>query len=136
MTALSAREQRNEGFEAGADEFLTKPVDTYELLARVRSLTRIKRNTDDLDSAASSIMTLAVMIEGRDGYAEGHCHRIANDAAALGRSLELGSDDRQALYRSDFLYDGMPCYSRYRGAQVWQIGSCVRAHEVSPSSAA
>jgi putative two-component system response regulator len=65
----------------------------------------VKRYTDDLDSAASIIMTLAVMIEARDGYAEGHCHRMANYATALGRSLQLGSDDLQALHRGGFLHD-------------------------------
>jgi putative two-component system response regulator len=105
VTALSAREDRIKGLEAGADEFLTKPVDTHELLTRVRSLARVKRYTDDLDSAASIIMTLAVMIEARDGYAEGHCHRMANYATALGRSLQLGSDDLQALHRGGFLHD-------------------------------
>ena len=105
VTGLSAREQRMEGLEAGADEFLTKPVDRHELLTRVRSLARVKRYTDDLDSAASIIMTLAVMIEARDGYAEGHCHRMANYATALGRSLCLGSDDLQALYRGGFLHN-------------------------------
>jgi len=105
VTALSGREQRIEGLEAGADEFLTKPVDTHELLTRVRALARVKRYTDDLDSAASIIMTLAVMIEVRDGYAEGHCHRMANYATTLGRSLRLESEDLQALYRGGFLHD-------------------------------
>jgi len=65
----------------------------------------VKRYTDDLDSAASIIMTLAVMIEVRDGYAEGHCHRMANYATTLGRSLRLESEDLQALYRGGFLHD-------------------------------
>jgi putative two-component system response regulator len=105
VTGLNAREQRIEGLEAGADDFLTKPVDTHELLVRVRSLVRTKRYTDDLDSAASIIMTLAQMIEGRDEHTEGHCYRMANYATALGRRLGLNSDDLQALYRGGFLHD-------------------------------
>jgi putative two-component system response regulator len=105
VTALNAREHRIQGVEAGADDFLTKPVDTHELLARVRSLVRAKRYTDDLDSAASIILTLAQMIEGRDEHTEGHCYRMANYATALGRRLGLGSDDLQALYRGGFLHD-------------------------------
>ncbi len=105
VTALSAREQRIEGLEAGADDFLGKPVDTHELLARVRSLVRTKRYTDDLDSAGSIIMTLAQMIEGRDEHTEGHCYRMANYATALGRRLALEPDDLQALYRGGFLHD-------------------------------
>lgn len=105
VTALSAREQRIEGLEAGADDFLSKPVDTQELLARVRSLIRTKRYTDDLDSAAAIIMTLAQMIEGRDEHTEGHCYRLANYATALGRHLGLNTEELQALYRGGFLHD-------------------------------
>jgi putative two-component system response regulator len=105
VTGLSDRESRIKGREAGADDFLTKPVDTQELLARVASLVRLKRYTDDLDSAAAIITTLAVMIENRDGRSEGHCHRIANHAAAIGRALGLGAADVQALHRGGFLHD-------------------------------
>jgi putative two-component system response regulator len=105
VTALSDRESRISGMEAGADDFLTKPVDPQELLARVRSLARLKRYTDDLDSAASIIKALAVMIETRDGYAEGHCYRMANYATSLGRRVGVGPDDLQALHRGGFLHD-------------------------------
>jgi DNA-binding response OmpR family regulator len=60
VTGLADRDNRIKGVEIGADEFLTKPVDPQELRARVRSLMRLKRYTDDLDSAASIIMALAV----------------------------------------------------------------------------
>jgi putative two-component system response regulator len=105
VTGLTAREHRIEGMDCGADEFLTKPPDRAELLARVRSLARMKRYTDDLDSAASIITTLAVMIEARDGYGDGHCYRMANYATALGRRLQLDGDDLQALHRGGFLHD-------------------------------
>lgn len=105
VTSLNDSDARVKGLDAGADDFLTKPVDSNELLARVRSLIRMKRYTDDLDSAASIISTLAVMIEARDGNTEGHCHRMANYATALGRAMCLGEDDLQTLYRGGFLHD-------------------------------
>jgi putative two-component system response regulator len=105
VTGLIDRESRIKGRQAGADDFLTKPVDAQELLSRVGSLARLKRYTDDLDSAASIITTLAVMLEARDGYTEGHCHRMANYAMALGRSLGLGPADLQSLHRGGFLHD-------------------------------
>ena len=105
VTGMAQREKRIEGLDAGADDFLSKPVDAQELLARVRSLVRMKRYTDDLDSAASLIMAMALLIEARDGNTEGHCHRMANYATALGRALNLGEDDLHALHRGGFLHD-------------------------------
>ena len=124
VTGLSDRESRIKGREAGADDFLTKPVDTQELLARVASLVRLKRYTDDLDSAAAIITTLAVMIENRDGRSEGHCHRIANHAAAIGRALGLGAADLQTLYRGGFLHDiGMLAISPVRVVDARPAGA-------------
>ena len=48
VTALDPAEERVKGIEAGADDFLTKPINQPELLARVRSLLRIKRLHDEL----------------------------------------------------------------------------------------
>lgn len=105
ITGMGDTDAKMQGLEAGADDFLVKPIDTRELLARSRALIRLKRYTDDLDSAASIVMTLAVMIEARDGYTEGHCHRMANYAAALGRRLGLPEEDLRALHRGGFLHD-------------------------------
>jgi putative two-component system response regulator len=105
ITALEGRAERIIGVEAGADDFLTKPVDVHELLARVRSLIRIKQYTDDLDSAASIIMALSSTIETRDGVSVGHCSRMANYAMSLGRALNFGAAELQALYRGGFLHD-------------------------------
>jgi PAS domain S-box-containing protein len=43
VTSLVDRDSRLRGFEAGADDFVSKPVDDYELLARVRTTTRLNR---------------------------------------------------------------------------------------------
>ena len=105
VSAVDAVENRVEGFAAGADDFLGKPPDQTELLTRVDAVVKVKRYTDDLDSAASIVTTLATMIEARDGHSEGHCHRMANYATALGRRLNLDADDLQALRRGGMLHD-------------------------------
>ena len=99
VTALSEREDRIEGITAGADDFLTKPVDAHELKARVRSLVRLKRFTDDLDSAESVILSLALTVEARDAYTSGHCARMAAYAAAVGEQLGLSDDEVVGLRR-------------------------------------
>jgi putative two-component system response regulator len=105
ITALSQREDRIEGINAGADDFLTKPVNAHELKARARSLVRLKRYTDDLDTAESVIMSLALVIEARDAYTDGHCQRLAGYATAVGTALRLSDEDLAALYRGGYLHD-------------------------------
>jgi len=105
ITALHEREDRIQGINAGADDFLTKPVDVCELRACARSLVRLKRYTDDLESAESVILSLALVIEARDAYTEGHCQRLASYATAVGSSLGLGDDDGAALFRGGYLHD-------------------------------
>lgn len=105
LTALRAREDRLNGINAGADDFLFKPFDAEELRARVRSLVRLKRYTDELDSAEAVIVSLAMTIEARDPYTEGHCARLAQHAAALGRRIGLGDEEVHALERGGYLHD-------------------------------
>ncbi len=47
VTALSDKQDRIEGLRANADDFLTRPVDRAELLARVQSLLKLKQRTDE-----------------------------------------------------------------------------------------
>ena len=93
VTGLQARDDRIAGINAGADDFLLKPFDVGELQARVRSLLRLKRYTDELDSAEAVILSLALTVEARDAYTEGHCHRLASYATALGEDLSLADDE-------------------------------------------
>ena len=105
VTSLDDTASRIRGIEAGADDFVSKPFNAPELRARIRSLLRIKSYTDDLDSAESVIVSLALTIEARDSTTDGHCQRLAQYASALGRTLGLGEDDVSALARGGFLHD-------------------------------
>lgn len=105
VTALQDSRDKIQGLEAGADDFLTKPVNPSELRARVRSLLRVKRYTDDLESAESVMLTLGETIEARDSYTEGHCHRLADYAVTLGQALRLSDDDLAVLEYGGFLHD-------------------------------
>jgi putative two-component system response regulator len=105
VTGLTTSTDRIRGIEAGADDFLSKPFDVDELRARVRSLTRMKRYTDELESAESVIVSLALTIEARDPYTRGHCDRLARYGVALGAHLGLDDEQRIALHRGGFLHD-------------------------------
>jgi putative two-component system response regulator len=105
MTTLAGSEDRVRGIEAGADDFLTKPPVVAELEARIRSLTRLKRYTDELDSAESVILSLGLTIEARDSYTKGHCQRLATYATSLGTHFGLDGDQLVALNRGAFLHD-------------------------------
>jgi putative two-component system response regulator len=105
ISGAQERQTRLAGLEAGADDFLNKPIDPEELQTRVRSLMRLKRLTDELDSAASLFLTLGRIIEARDPCTEGHCERLTDYATALGRQLDLDQTDLEALNRGAFLHD-------------------------------
>src|SRR5271154_2042284 len=105
ITGLADREDKLRGIEAGADDFLNKPIFSEELFARVNSLLRLKEFTDELENAESVLCTLGLSVESRDPYTEGHCERLAQSAANLGRHLGLDEASIVALRRGGYLHD-------------------------------
>lgn len=105
ITGLSDSGDKVRGIEAGADDFLNKPVLAEELIARVKSLLRLKEFTDELETVDSVLCTLGLIVEGRDPYTEGHCERLSVHAAHLGRHLGLDEDSIVALRRGGYLHD-------------------------------
>lgn len=105
VTSSSAPENRVRGIELGADDFLTKPFDRTELTARVRSLLRFKRYTDELERAESVVLALARSIESKDPSTEGHCERLSLYGARLGRRLGVSEEEIVALQRGGIIHD-------------------------------
>jgi len=105
VTALSDKQDRIEGLRANADDFLTRPVDRAELLARVQSLIKLKQRTDELERAESVLFALARSIEGKDPYTGGHCERLAEYSASLGKHLSLAEEQNTALRRAGVVHD-------------------------------
>jgi putative two-component system response regulator len=105
LTSLDAPQHKIQGINAGADDFLAKPVQFEELIARAAALVRLKRYTDDLESAQSVILSLALTVEARDPYTDGHCQRLAAYAVAVGRALGMNADELAALERGGYLHD-------------------------------
>src|SRR5262249_19052040 len=65
ITALGAQEEKVKAIDAGADDFLTKPINQPELLARVKSLLRIKAYYDTIQSQAAQLVEWNKTLEER-----------------------------------------------------------------------
>ncbi|MBI1749113.1 MAG: response regulator [Acidobacteria bacterium] len=105
VTGLSNVEDRIQGIECGADDFLNKPVHKEELLARVRSLLKLKQITDEMENAETVLFSLALSIEGKDPYTGGHCDRLAKYSVALAERLGLSEAEKVALRRAGIVHD-------------------------------
>jgi putative two-component system response regulator len=105
LTSLNSEADRLHGIMCGADDFLNKPVNKHELLARAHSLLRLKQFTDELDNAETVLFSLALSIEAKDPYTEGHCDRLSKYSVALGEKLGLPQDLRVALRRGGLVHD-------------------------------
>jgi putative two-component system response regulator len=105
LTSLNSDADRIHGIKCGADDFLSKPVNKHELLARVHSLLRLKQFTDELDNAETVLASLALSIEAKDPYTEGHCDRLSKYSVAVAERLGLPEDLRVALRRGGLVHD-------------------------------
>ena len=105
ITNMQGAEHEVLGIDAGADEYLTKPLHPSVLRARVRALLRHKSAIDSLDEAESILFALAQAVEARDSYTAEHCQRLATYSVTLGVALGLSRPELVALYRGGFLHD-------------------------------
>jgi two-component system cell cycle response regulator len=113
VTALDQPADRVKGLEAGADDFLTKPVDDIALVARVRSLVRLKMATDEMrmrvatsrQIGVSDPATEAINDEGMNGrllVVEDHAVTAERITAALSpyHTVAIVTDPQEALFRA------------------------------------
>jgi putative two-component system response regulator len=105
VTGLTSADDRIQGIMCGADDFLSKPINKYELLARVNSLLRMKEFTDELENAETVLFSLALSIEAKDRYTEGHCERLSKYSVAMAERLGLPDELRVALRRAGVVHD-------------------------------
>ena len=105
LTSLNSESDRITGIMCGADDFLSKPFNKHELLARVHSLLRLKRFTDELDNAETVLFSLALSIEAKDPYTEGHCDRLSKYSVALAERMGLAADLQVVLRRAGVVHD-------------------------------
>jgi two-component system cell cycle response regulator len=113
VTALDQPSDRVKGLEAGADDFLTKPVSDVALIARVRSLSRLKMMTDELRMRAVTSRDIGIESPEREAVADtgqGGRILIVDDRAAsseriagmlsAAHSVEIEADPNEALFHA------------------------------------
>lgn len=105
ITALDSQQDRLRGLESGVDDFISKPFNVYELLARVKNLLKLRSYISELEHAEQVIFSLARAVEAKDNYTEGHCERLSILAQHLGTELQLADEDLIVLKRGGILHD-------------------------------
>jgi len=105
LTGLDDREHRQRGIEVGADDFLTKPPEQSLLRARISSQLRIKRLTDQLERTESVIFMLALAVEAKDTYTEGHLRRLSSYSEQLAIAAGLPPEQVKAIRFGGLLHD-------------------------------
>lgn len=105
LTGLDDREHRQRGLEVGTDDFLTKPFDQSLLRARIRSQLRVKRLTDQLERTEQVIFMLALAVEAKDAYTEGHLRRLASYSEQLAIAADIPAEQLKAIRFGGLLHD-------------------------------
>ncbi len=131
VTALYEKEDRIKGIDAGCDDFLSKPFDKTELLARVQSLLKVKayndllrnyekelelevtKRTEELKHALEKIKTasietvlrLSIAAEYRDEDTGAHLKRVSHYAVAVSRRMGMDKNDVESIFHAAPMHD-------------------------------
>ncbi|MEO6461603.1 MAG: HD domain-containing phosphohydrolase [Candidatus Eisenbacteria bacterium] len=105
ITGGATRKDKLDAIAAGVTDFLAKPFDGEELVARVRNLVRLKRYTDAFEEAQQVIIALAATIDARDPYTAGHSERVSYYAELLGRAVGVSSEEQRLLHFGGLFHD-------------------------------
>lgn len=93
------------GLDAGADDFLRKPFDRAELMARIRGALRLRRALVGMEAAHAVVTALANAVEAKDAPTEHHCQRLAHLATRISVRLGLPSAELDAIAYGALLHD-------------------------------
>jgi putative two-component system response regulator len=119
ITALDDRFSRLSGLRAGADDFITKPFDSLELLARLQGVTRLNRfrriaeqrcelerlNAELLFAYDKTIEGWSQALDLRDKETEGHTQRVTDMTITLAQQLGVDAEMLKHIRRGALLHD-------------------------------
>jgi adenylate cyclase len=108
MVTASGAEQKLRAIEAGADDFVTKPFEQAELLARVRSLVRVKRYHDTIEKQAAELAGWNRELEAKVAAQVGELERVGRlrrflSPQVAGLVVESGNDSFLESHRSEIV---------------------------------
>lgn len=117
VSAISETVEKVQGFELGAVDFVTKPFQREELVARVRThleFNRLRNHLEEMvvertlelrENLLDFVTAIAATIEARDPYTAGHQRRVANLATAIARELQLPAEQIEGLKLAGVVHD-------------------------------
>jgi len=143
LTALDDRESLLNALKAGADDFISKPFDRYELRARLMGITRLNRyqkliqeraklrdaNTQLLSAYEATIEGWSHALDLRDRETEGHSRRVTQLTVKLAQALGISDNEIMHIRRGALLHDmgkiGIPDAILHKPAKLtdeeWKI---------------
>ncbi|MBI3444118.1 MAG: response regulator [Magnetospirillum sp.] len=107
VTTADVKEVRQQALDVGAIDFLTKPVDGPELMARARNLLALRKSQLTLHDRAAEelVMRLSKAAEYRDPETGAHIERMARYSALIARRMGLDGDDVERLELAAPMHD-------------------------------
>jgi putative two-component system response regulator len=93
------------GLDAGADDFIAKPFQKLELLARIRSAFRMRQVVRRMEQAHSIVAALANAVEAKDAHLDNHCRRLAYRATRLAAGVGLRGIELEGVAYGALLHD-------------------------------
>ena len=105
LTSHRNSQMRQEAIVAGADDFISYPLNRLELVTRIHSLLRIKEYHADLEQTQNVICALALALEAKDRYTRGHSQRVGDLARKFALHLGLHPADAERIRIAGLLHD-------------------------------
>jgi putative two-component system response regulator len=105
LTGHTSVDDMVRALDGGADDFLAKPFQQAELLARMRSAFRLRGAINSLERATQIVATLANAVEAKDAKLVHHCRWLARHAARVAVKVGLRGDELEAVAYGALLHD-------------------------------
>lgn len=105
LTSQRGGQMRQDAIVAGADDFISYPLNRLELITRIRSLLRIKEYHADLEQTQNVICALALALEAKDRYTRGHSQRVGDLGRAFAMHVGMPEEMAERVRIAGLLHD-------------------------------